>query len=103
MSKFSRRGIHRGCHRKLFSMIASQEMPFWRKKWCCAIGANLDTFLARIALVATHTPKISGRSLTQQGDIPHWMNQISVQPESSAVIHPNSGSQLDTPNFDGGN
>ena len=71
MSKFSRRAVHRGCHRKLLFMIASQELPFWRKKWCYAIGANLDTFLARIALIATHTPKISGRSLTEQGDIPH--------------------------------
>ena len=93
MSKFSlRRGIQRGCQGKLFSMIASQDMPFSQKKWCCVVDANLNTFLARIALIATPTPKISGMSLIEQGDILHWVNQISVQPEPSSVIHPNGGS-----------
>ena len=32
-----------------------------------------------------------------QGVTPHWVNQISVQTEPSAVIHPNGGFQLDTP------
>ena len=36
-------------------------------------------------------------SLIEQGDIPHRVNQVSVQPEPSPVIHPNKGSQLDTP------
>lgn len=36
-------------------------------------------------------------SLIEQGDIPHRANQISVQPESSTMIHPNDRSQLDTP------
>ena len=67
-----------------------------RKKRCSAIGANHGTFLARIALIATPTPKISGISLIEQGDMPHRMNQISVQPEPFAKIHPNGGSQLDT-------
>ena len=34
-------------------------------------------------------------SLIEQVDIP-WENQISVQPEPSAVIQPNSGSQQET-------
>ena len=71
-------------------------MPFSQKKWCCVVDANLNTFLARIAIIATLTPKISGMSLIEQGDILHWVNQISVQPEPSSVIHPNGGSQLDT-------
>ena len=65
---------------------------FCGKKWCCAIGSNLDTCLARIALIATHTSKISGVSLIEQGDIPHRVNQVSVQPEPSPVIDPNSDS-----------
>ena len=35
-------------------------------------------------------------SLIEQGDSP-WKNQISVQPEPSAVIHPNSEFQQETP------
>ena len=97
MSKFSlRRGIQQGCQGKLFSMIASQDMSFSQKKGCCVVDANLNTFLVRIALIATPTPKISGMSLIEQGDILHWVNQISVQPEPSSVIHPNGGSQLGT-------
>ena len=71
-------------------------MSFSRKKWCCVIGAN-QTFLGRIALVAIPTPKSFDMSLIEQGDIPHRANQISVQPESSTMIHPNDRSQLDTP------
>ena len=78
-------------------MIASQGVSFSRKKWCCAINVNLDTFLARISLIATPTPNIFDMSLIEQGDTPHRVNQISVQPEPSAVIHPNGGFQLDTP------
>ena len=45
MSKFSpQRGIKRCCQGKLFSTIVSQGVSFSRKTWCCAIGANLDTF-----------------------------------------------------------
>ena len=67
MSKFSpRRGIQRCCQGKLFSMIVSQGASFLRKKWCCAIGANLNTFLARLALIATPIPNVSGVSLIEQ-------------------------------------
>ena len=37
-----------------------------------------------------------GTSLIEQIDTPQ-VNQISVQPETSAAIHPNGGSQQDTP------
>ena len=87
MSKFSPRR----------EIIASNGVSFSREKWFCPIGENLDTFLARIALMATYTPKISGMSLIEQGDTPNRGNQISVQPEPSAMIHLSGGSQLDTP------
>ena len=48
--------------------------------------------MARIALKVTPKSENSGMSLIEQVDIP-WENQISVQPEPSAVIQPNSGFQ----------
>ena len=78
-------------------MIESQGVSFSWKRWCCAIYAKLDTCLVRIVLITTPTQKNSGMSLIEQGDTSHQANQISVQPEPPAVIHPNSGSQLDTP------
>ena len=81
----------------LREIIGSQGVSFSRKKWGCPIGENLDTFLGRIALIAAHTPRISSMSLIEQGDTSHRMNQSSVQPEPSAVIYLNGGSQLDTP------
>ena len=63
LSKFSpRRKIQRCCQGKLFSMIALQEMSF--NRWCCAIGAKLDTCLASIVLIATPTPENSDISLS---------------------------------------
>ena len=97
MPKFSLlKEIQQYCQGKLFFMISSQGVSFSHKKWCCAVGANLDTFLARISLIATPTQKISGMSLIEQGDTAHRLNQISVQPEPSPVIHPNGGFLLDT-------
>ena len=79
MSKFSpQREIQRCCQEKLFFMITPQGVSFSRKKWCCAIGENLDTFLARIALIATPTRQNSDMSLIEQGDTPHRVNQFSV-------------------------
>ena len=45
-------------------IIAPQGVSFLRKKWCCPIGENLDTFLARITLIATPTSPI----LTEEND-----------------------------------
>ena len=37
--------------------IVFHGVPFSQKRWCCAIGAKLDKYLARIVLIATPTPK----------------------------------------------
>ena len=78
-------------------MMPSSIVSFSWKRWCCGICTKLDRCLARIALLAAPTPKNSGMSLIEQGDTPHQVNQILVQPEPSAVTHPNGRSQLDTP------
>ena len=65
MSKFSpRRGIQQCYQGKLFSVIASQVVPFSQKRWCSAIGTKFGTFLARILLIAKPIPKSFGMSLT---------------------------------------
>ena len=65
MSKFSpRRSIQQCCQGKLFSVIASQVVPFSQKWWCSAIGTKFGTFLARIVLIAKLIPKFFGMSLT---------------------------------------
>ena len=37
--------------------IVFHGVSFSQKRWCCAIGAKLDKYLARIVLIATPTPK----------------------------------------------
>ena len=65
MSKFSpRRSIQQCYQGKLFSVIASQVVPFSQKRWYSAIGTKFGTFLARILLIAKPIPKFFGMSLT---------------------------------------
>ena len=46
---------------KVLFMVVSIEMPFLRKRWCCATGAKLSTWLARISLLLHPTLKILAR------------------------------------------
>ena len=98
MSKFSpQRGIKRCCQGKLFSTIVSQGVSFSRKTWCCAIGANLDTFFGENFPYSYTHPKKFWHVFDWAG----WHSSSGElnfsQPGPSAVIHPDGGSQLDTP------
>ena len=75
----------------------TRSVLFVEKVVLCYICKTRHMLGENCLLITTPTQKNSGMSLIEQGDTSHQVNQISVQPEPPAVIHPNSGSQLDTP------
>ena len=53
-----REEIQRYCQGKFLSMAISRGMSFSPKRWCCATGAKLATWLARIVLLSHPLKKI---------------------------------------------
>ena len=96
MSKFSPPwGIQRCCQGKLFS----RGCPFRRKGGVVLQVQNSTNTWQELSLQLHPPPNNSVMSLIVEDDIPHRVNQISMQLGPFAVIHRNGGSPLDTPIF----